>query len=68
MHEAQHNSLPRHLLLDLETTEQGSVLKIGAILGDRQLLRVGKFDFPSAVRELDRLAAAAECVVGHNLL
>lgn len=60
--------LARCLMLDLETTQQGGVLKIGAVLGDMQYLRIGQFDLHAALTELDRFAAGAACVVGHNLV
>lgn len=68
MQSSQHSSLSRHLLLDLETTQQGGVLKIGAALGDRRFERSGRFEIQAAIRELDRFAAEADCVVGHNLI
>jgi len=66
----QHSAafLSRCLLVDLETTQQGRILKIGAVLGDKQFARLGQFDLPAALLELDRFAAAATCVAGHNLL
>ena len=54
--------------MDLETTQQGRILKIGAVLGDKQFLRAGQFDLPSSLLDLDRFAANAVCVIGHNLL
>ena len=60
--------LPNFLLLDLETTPQGKVLKIGAVLGARAFLRNGRFDAREAVASLDRFAAHADGVAGHNLL
>jgi ATP-dependent DNA helicase RecQ len=55
------------LLLDLETTQPGEILKIGAACGDKRFLRIGTFDLQTATRELDRFASDAGCVVGHNL-
>ena len=60
--------LSRCLLLDLETTQQARILKIGAVLGDKQFLRTGQFDLPESMLELDRFAAHSECIIGHNLL
>jgi ATP-dependent DNA helicase RecQ len=56
------------LLVDLETTQQSRVLKIGAILGDKQFQRIGQFDLATSLLDLDRFAANAVCVIGHNLL
>ena len=59
--------LSKCLLLDLETTQQGRILKIGAVLGDREFLRIGAFDSRAALLELDQFAEQADCVVGHNI-
>ncbi len=59
---------PNGLLLDLETTQQGRILKIGAVLGDREFVRSGQFDAVTAVSELDRFAEQADFVAGHNLV
>jgi ATP-dependent DNA helicase RecQ len=56
------------LLLDLETSQAGEVLEIGSKFGDREFLRAGRFDRVAALRDLDRFAAGAECIIGHNLL
>ncbi len=56
------------LLLDLETSQTGDILKIGAVLGRREFLRSGRFERAAALRDLDHFAAGAECIVGHNLL
>ncbi len=68
MSEPSDSLLATCLLLDLEASPQGRVFKIGAVLGDRRFQRVGAFDHQAAIRELDRFAAGAACVVGHNLL
>ena len=59
---------PECLLLDLETRQAGEVLKIGAGFGDREFVRAGRFYRTAALRDLDRFAIGAECIVGHNLL
>jgi ATP-dependent DNA helicase RecQ len=56
------------LLVDLETTQQGRILKIGAVLGEKQFLRSGQFDLRKGVSDLEVLAAGAACVVGHNVV
>ena len=60
--------LSRSLLLDLETGPTGEIRKIGAVHGDRVFRREGSFDARTALAELDRFAADAELVLGHNLL
>ncbi len=62
--------LKRCLVLDLETGANHQVLKIGALLpGDgKPLLCQGNFDLEGALGELDRRAADADFVLGHNLL
>jgi len=56
------------LLLDLETTQKGRILKIGAVMGDKTFLRVGHFDLKTTLSELDHFSAKADCVVGHNIV
>lgn len=58
----------RVLLLDLEVSPQGKILKVGAVLGPQTLARSGGFDTRGALRELAVMAGAAECVLGHNLV
>jgi len=60
--------LSKYLLLDLETTQQGKILKIGAVFADKIFLKTGHFDLRTALLELDRLSAGADCVVGHNIV
>ena len=55
-------------MLDLETTQQGRILKIGGVFWDKQFLLVGQFAPLAASLELDRFTAGADCVIGHNLL
>ncbi len=56
------------LLLDLEATQTGRILKVGACLGDVQLHFSGSFDLAVAMEAVDRLAESASSLVGHNLL
>ncbi len=66
---ASTETLPaRSLLLDLETSPQGRLLKIGAVLGDRTCRFAGAFDPQTALATLDRLADQADGVVGHNIV
>ena len=60
--------LSRCLLLDLETGPDGELHKIGAVRGERRLLRQGRFAEGAALADLERFAADAELVLGHNLL
>jgi ATP-dependent DNA helicase RecQ len=60
--------LKRALLLDLEVSHAGALLKLGAALGDSTLARSGRSGFAETLRELDRLAAEAQCLLGHNLV
>jgi ATP-dependent DNA helicase RecQ len=60
--------LSRALLLDLETGPNGALHKIGAVRDGATFLRQGRFDERAALADLDRFAAGAELVLGHNLL
>ena len=60
--------LSKCLLLDLETTQQDRILKIGAVIGDQTFFRTGQFDVKTALAELDRFSQGVDCVVGHNLV
>lgn len=62
------NLLAQCLILDLETTLDGKLLKIGAIRGDREFVRTGRFDTQSSLKELDQFAADAQYLLGHNLI
>jgi ATP-dependent DNA helicase RecQ len=56
------------LLLDLELSHQGKVLKIGALLGERTFARPGGMALADPAEELSRLFGQARCVLGHNLI
>ncbi|MEI8122175.1 MAG: RecQ family ATP-dependent DNA helicase [bacterium] len=57
------------LLLDLETTQDGSrITKIGAVLGAERFFKTGDCESPDVLMALDRFAAGAVCVIGHNVL
>ena len=60
--------MDRSLLLDLESTPDGKLLKVGAICGKEQHLLKGRFGKPDVVRALDDLAGSADYVLGHNIL
>jgi ATP-dependent DNA helicase RecQ len=60
--------LERALLLDLEVSPGGKILKLGAVLGPQRLARSGNTPFELVCGELTRLAAGADCVLGHNLV
>jgi hypothetical protein len=60
--------LQRALLLDLEVSHQGEILKLGALLGSLTLARSGRGSFDGIVKDLDRLAEGADFVLGHNLI
>ncbi len=56
------------LLLDLETSRDGRLRRIGAVLGERTFERQGRLHPTAALADLDAFAAPAERVLGHNLL
>lgn len=60
--------LDRALLLDLEVSHQGVLLKLGAVLGHSILARPGRAPLNETLRELDTLVERAHCVLGHNLV
>ena len=60
--------LKRALLLDLEVSHQGAILKLGAVLGGSTLARPGRGSFEGIIEDLDRMAEGADCVLGHNLV
>jgi ATP-dependent DNA helicase RecQ len=60
--------LERALLLDLEVSHQGKILKLGAVLGGLTLARSGSGSFEGASSELNNLAQGANCLLGHNLV
>jgi len=66
--EALQAMLEGALLLDLEVSHGGRILKLGAVLGHQRLVRSGTGSFEVLCHELNRLAAGADCVLGHNLV
>lgn len=51
-----------------ETTYDGRLRRIGAVLEGRKFERQGRFNVAMALAELDNFAAPAQRVLGHNLL
>ncbi|HOX57108.1 MAG TPA: RecQ family ATP-dependent DNA helicase [Candidatus Paceibacterota bacterium] len=66
--EALQALLDRAVLLDLEVSHSGKILKLGAVLGEQRLSRLGSSPLETVCGELNRLSAGAKCVLGHNLL
>jgi ATP-dependent DNA helicase RecQ len=60
--------LQRALLLDLEVSPVGKILKVGAALGSRHLARSGNISFEAICDELTGLSVRAGCLLGHNLI
>ncbi|MDF7825869.1 RecQ family ATP-dependent DNA helicase [Pontiellaceae bacterium B12227] len=56
------------LLLDLETSPDGKLLKVGAICGGEERFLKGRFARSEVDRVLDELGAGAKYVLGHNIL
>ena len=56
------------VLLDLETSQAGEILKIGAVRGESVFSRKGRFDTRAALRDLDRFCHGAPSLAGHNLV
>src|ERR1035437_6433415 len=56
------------LLLDLEVSHQGNILKLGAVCGDASLTRSRGHNLASALDDLAKLAARATLVLGPNLV
>ena len=58
----------KSLFLDLETTPEGKIFKIGAIFQDQTFERKGRFNLKESLSELDRFGNSATFVLGHNVL
>lgn len=58
--------LRRALWLDLEVSQQGRILRLGAVLRERTLAQAG--GLAGGRDEFYNLAAAARCLLGHNLV
>jgi ATP-dependent DNA helicase RecQ len=59
--------LQHALVLDLEVSLQGKILKLGAVLGNLTLTRSGGGSLEAALNDLNRLGEA-EFLLGHNLV
>ena len=66
--EALDALLQRSLLLDLEVSHRGKILKLGAVHAGRTLSRSGSITPQSLLDDLTLLASGAQCLVGHNLM
>jgi hypothetical protein len=51
------------LLLDLEVSHTGSILKLGAVLGETTLTRSGSASFAATALELNQVAQRARCLL-----
>ncbi len=60
--------MQRALLLDLEVSHQGSILKLGAVCAGVTLARSGGYGLVGTLDQLARLGANATLVLGHNLV
>jgi len=58
----------RLLWIDLETSQDGGVLKLGAFLGDQQIEAQSSHAVRDTLRRVDELAQHADAVAGHNVL
>jgi ATP-dependent DNA helicase RecQ len=56
------------LLLDLEVSHQGNILKLGAVCDQASLTRPRGHSLASTLDQLAKLAAKATLVLGHNLV
>jgi ATP-dependent DNA helicase RecQ len=60
--------MERALLLDLEVSFQGDILKIGAVRGSCTFTRSRGGSREGMLKDLARFAEGAECLAGHNLV
>src|ERR1035441_4440519 len=68
-HQTQLDALMRRaLLLDLEVSHQGNILKLGAVCGEVSFARSRGHNLASALDELAALGTNARFVLGHNLV
>ena len=56
------------LLLDLEVSQHGHILKLGAVCDEASLARARGYSLTSALNDLAALGANARFVLGHNLV
>ncbi len=62
------NISDNRLFLDLETTQDGGIAKIGAVLGGARFYKSGDCGSAETLRALDAFASDAVCVGGHNVV
>lgn len=60
--------LDRALLIDLEVSYQGVLLKLGAVLGRSTLAHQGQGPLEGLFKTLNCLGLGADCLLGHNLV
>ena len=60
--------LDASLLIDLETSVEGKILKVGAVCGDREGRLQGRFSAADVARMLGDVGSGARFLVGHNIL
>lgn len=60
--------LSRALLLDLEVSHAGTILKVGALRGELAFMRAGNLSPQALSTDLVPLVSGAECLLGHNLM
>jgi ATP-dependent DNA helicase RecQ len=60
--------LDKSILLDLETTPDGKVLKVGAVCGDKEGFLKGRFSSSDVIRVMEEVGHDADYVLGHNIL
>jgi len=68
MNKTGDREIPRILWLDLETTTQGDILKMGAFCGAHEVQARSRSALCKALERVDALSAQADCLGGHNLL
>jgi ATP-dependent DNA helicase RecQ len=59
--------LSRAVLLDLEVSHRGTILKVGAVRGEVTLMRSGNFAPQTLSKQFVPLVNGATCLLGHNL-
>lgn len=66
--EIANSSMEDCLLLDLEAAPDGRIFAMGAILGDETFERTDRFNFQTALADLERFGQDATFVLGHRIL
>ena len=60
--------IQRALLLDLEVSHHGNILKLGALCDEASLACAGGHSLPATLKQLAKLGANSTLVLGHNLV